>query len=339
MQSLDYDYLGFGTNSRSISRTVEYAYNDYCVSVLASALSHTSDAALYSGRSTNWQNLFLPSQTSSLFNGTDTGFTGYFQPRYLNGTFGFLDPIACSSLDSVFCSLTSNPTEVFESSIWEYQFYVPHQNAQLIQLLGGPETFVRRLDYLHESGLIDIGNEPSFLTVYQYNYAGRPGKSAKRAHFYIPSKFNGTTSGLPGNDDSGAMGAFLAWSMAGLFPNPGQNVYLIGSPFFRRITFTNPITGANAAIVANGVDPPTYDNIYVQSATLNGTDYTRNWIGHEFFLNGGVLELQMGSSESDWGTGAEDLPPSLDAGEGNGTVRALYERAEAVGVAGKLNMP
>ncbi|KAL9052963.1 MAG: hypothetical protein Q9162_005081 [Coniocarpon cinnabarinum] len=318
--SLDYDYLGFGTNSRSISRTVEYAYNDYCVSSLATSLNHPDDAAKYAARSTDWRNLFLPNQTSALFNGTDTGFTGYFQPRYLNGTFGFLDPVACSSLDTIFCSLTSNPTEVFESSIWEYQFYVPHQNAELITLLGGRDTFIRRFDYLHTSGLIDIGNEPSFLTVYQYNYAAYPAGSARRAHFYIPSKFNGTTSGLPGNDDSGAMGSFLAWSMAGLFPNPGQNVYLIGSPFFKRISFTNPMTGANATIIANGVDPPAYHNIYVQSATLNGTNYTRNWIGHEFFLFGGELVLEMGSAESEWGTGDGDVPPSFVAGNNSSSM-------------------
>lgn len=237
-----------------------------------------------------------------------------------------MDPIACSDLDTVFCSLTSNPTEVFESSIWEYQFYVPHHNAQLISLLGGPDTFVRRLDYLHTSGLIDIGNEPSFLTVYQYNYAGQPGASARRAHYYVPSRFNSTTIGLPGNDDSGAMGSFLAWTMTGLFPNPGQNVYLIGSPFFPRISFISPQTGANATIVAHGVDPPSYQNIYVQNATLNGTAYTKNWIGHEFFLNGGVLELNMGPEESAWGTRQADLPPSSMAGN-NGTNATMMGRS------------
>lgn len=234
-----------------------------------------------------------------------------------------MDPVACSDLDSVFCSLTSNPTDVFESSIWEYQFYVPHQESQLISLLGGPDTFVRRLDYLHTSGLIDIGNEPSFLTVYQYNYAGQPGASARRAHYYIPSAFNSTTTGLPGNDDSGAMGSFLALSMSGVFPNPGQNVYLIGSPFFPSITFTNKLTGANATIVAHNLDAPTYNNIYVQNASVNGTAYTKNWIGHEFFLYGGTLELTMGNTESDWGTRPEDLPPSFDTPGSNMTARGV----------------
>jgi predicted alpha-1,2-mannosidase len=119
---LDFDYLGFGTNSRSISRTLEYAYNDYSLSIVSKGLGK-ADHTKYLSRAGNWQNLFKEDQTSFLENGTDTGFTGFFQPKYLNGTWGFQDPIACSALAS-FCSLTSNPSETFESSIWEYFLYV-----------------------------------------------------------------------------------------------------------------------------------------------------------------------------------------------------------------------
>lgn len=118
---LDFDYLGFGTNSRSISRTLEYAYNDYVLSIVAKGLSK-KDHTKYLSRAGNWQNLFKEDQTSFLENGTDTGFKGFFQPKYLNGTWGFQDPIACSAL-ATFCSLTSNPSETFESSIWEYLLY------------------------------------------------------------------------------------------------------------------------------------------------------------------------------------------------------------------------
>jgi len=121
--ALDYDYLGFGTNSRSISRTLEYSYNDFCVATLAKGLGKEDDYRKYMARATNWKNLFKPDQTSYI-NGNDTGFTGFFQPRYLNGTWGFQDPILCSPLDG-FCSLTSNPQETFEDSIWEYQLYYP----------------------------------------------------------------------------------------------------------------------------------------------------------------------------------------------------------------------
>jgi len=116
---LDFDPVGFGTNSRSISRTLEYAYNDYCLATLARGLGHVDLYDKYVARSTNWQNLWKAEQTS-IIRGRDSGFTGFFQPKYQNGTWGFQDPIDCSALAS-FCSLTSNPSETFEASVWQYQ--------------------------------------------------------------------------------------------------------------------------------------------------------------------------------------------------------------------------
>lgn len=182
--------------------------------------------------------------------------------------------------------------------------------STLIQALGGPSTFTSRLDFFHTSGLADIGNEPVFLTVYQYHYAGRPALSALRAHSYIPSSFNASHTGLPGNDDSGAMGSFVVFSMLGLFPNPGQNVYLIVPPFFEEVSITHPVSG-KTAMVRNVNFDPAYSRLYIQEAYLDGERYTKNWIGHEFFTHGMTLELVLGDSESDWGTRDEDLPPSL----------------------------
>lgn len=182
--------------------------------------------------------------------------------------------------------------------------------ATLIALLGGPSTFTKRLDYLHDKKITYIGNEPAFLTVFQYHYAGRPAKSTKRAHAYIPSSFQPTPAGLPGNDDSGAMGSFVAMTMFGLFPNPGQNVYLITTPFFESVRFTSPETGRTATIRTVGFDPG-YENVYIQSSTLDGTPYTKNWVDHSFFTQGKELVLFLGGSESDWGTKESDLPPSL----------------------------
>lgn len=176
---LDFDPVGFGTNSRSISRTLEYAYNDFNLATLAKGQGKDTYTK-YLARATNWQALFKADQTSSI-SGTDTGFTGFFQPKYQNASWGYQDPIACSPLAD-FCSLTSNPSETFESSCWEYMFFVPHDVGKVIELLGGEETFLERLDFFHTSGLADIGNEPVFLTVYMPHYAGRPALSAKRAH-------------------------------------------------------------------------------------------------------------------------------------------------------------
>ncbi|CAA9964125.1 Glycoside hydrolase family 92 protein [Pyrenophora teres f. maculata] len=315
----DFDPVGFGINSRSISRTLEYAYNDFNLATLARGLGKDTTAK-YMSRATNWQNLFKSDQTSSI-KGVDTNFTGFFQPKFLNGTWGFQDPIACSPLTN-WCSLTSNPSETFESSVWEYTFFVPHDVGKLIELTGGDEAFIKRLDFFHTSGLADIGNEPVFLTVYMPHFAGRPALSAKRAHFYIPSSFNDTLSGLPGNDDSGAMASFAIFSMFGLFPNPGQNVYFITPPFFPSLSITNPLTNATATIRNINFDNA-YKNIYIQSAKLNGETYTRNWIGHEFFTKGGTLELELGDKESEWGTNAEDRPPSMSSKQGTAAAADL----------------
>jgi putative alpha-1,2-mannosidase len=207
--------------------------------------------------------------------------------------------------------------------------YVPHDIAKLIKFVGGSDEFVSRLDYFHESGLADIGNEPVFLTVFEYHYAGRPALSARRAHSYIPASFNATHSGLPGNDDSGAMGSFLAWSMMGLFPNPGQNVYLITPPFFEAIEITHPETKKTATIRNVNFDK-TYKCIYIQSAKLNGKPYTKSWIGHEFFTEGMTLELTLGDKESTWGTSKGDLPPSLSDGIAQDETQVAYRRTEEI---------
>nr|POE56716.1 putative secreted glycosidase [Quercus suber] len=312
---LDYDPLGFGPAFHSVSRTLEYAYNDYAVAVIARGLNKEAEYEKYLARSGNWLKLFKADQASYWPNGTAAGnFTGFFQPRYANGTWRFQDPIECSPLDE-FCSYSSNPKETFESSLWEYQFYVPQDQATLIRQLGGASTFIRRLDYLHESGLLDIGNEPSELTCYQYHYAGRPGLSAQRIRTYIPSSFNASINGLPGNDDSGASGSFVAFALAGLFPVAGQDVYLITPPFFDSVSFTHPLTRQTATIRTMG-HAAGAEQVFVQHATLDGEAYTRNWIGHDFFLSGGVLELVVGGQESAWGTAEAERPPSAAAAVG-----------------------
>ncbi|KAL7623300.1 hypothetical protein AAE478_006981 [Parahypoxylon ruwenzoriense] len=301
----DFDPYGNGLFTRSISRTVEYAYNDFCISQVAEALGKQADYEKYTERSGNWINLYNPDQT-------DRGFSGFLQPKYLNGTWGFQDPTLCSPVtefDS--CYLNPNGHETYEGSPWLYTFFAPHDMASLITTLGGVDAFVDRLDYLHESGILYVGDEQAFLTLFQYHYAGRPGKSTERVHYYIPSQFNTSTAGIPGNDDSGAMGSFVALSMMGIFPNPGQDIYFITAPFFPSVSITNRATGNTATIRTVNFDTA-YKNIYIQSAKLNGEDYTKNYITHSFFLEGGTLELTLGDKESTaWGTSEDDVPPSL----------------------------
>lgn len=141
-------------------------------------MGNIGDKEKYEATSQYWFNLFKADQTSNLpiNSSTSTGFVGFFQPKFLNQTWGFQDPLACSNIDEnpdKICSLQNNAVETFESSIWEYGFYVPHDQARLITALGGPSTFVRRLDYMHDQNITYIGNEPAFLTVFQYHYAGQ----------------------------------------------------------------------------------------------------------------------------------------------------------------------
>ena len=315
-ENLDLD--GVGTETRSISRTVEYAYNDFTIALLARGLGHTADYEKYLARSGNWRNMFKADQRS-VVKGVDTGFEGFLQPRYMNGTWGYQDPIFCSPLlDFTGCYLNPAGRETYEGPVWLYTFFVPGDMATLIDTLGGRDTFVRRLDWLHESGVLYLGDEQAFLKIFLYHYAGRPALSAERAHQYIPSLFNDTVAGIPGNDDSGAMGSFETFVMMGLFPNAGQDVYFIIPPFFESISIQNGQTGKTATIRNINFDPE-HHNIYIQSATLDGKRYTRSWLQHSFFLQGGVLELTLGPSESKWGTRAEDVPPSLGPFGKNGT--------------------
>ncbi|KAL3447265.1 glycosyl hydrolase family 92-domain-containing protein [Aspergillus insuetus] len=299
-----------GLRTRSISRTVEYAYNDFCIAQMSDRMGHTGDRDKYIERSRNWRNLYKDDQTSAI-NGVDTNFVGFLQPRNADGTWAYQNPIFCSPLmNFTSCYLNADGHETYEGSCWLYTFFVPQDMAALIQTLGGPEEFVSRLQYLHNSGILYLGDEQAFLTVFQFHYAGRPGLSAARAHSYIPSQFNTTVGGIPGNDDSGAMGSFAVLSMIGLFPVHGQDIYLIIAPFFKEVSIRNGVTGKIATIRNVNFDP-SYKDIYIQSATRDGKPWTKNWIGHDFFADGGVLELELGPVESDWGTSVENLPPSL----------------------------
>lgn len=110
------------------------------------------------------------------------------------------------------------------------------------------------------------------------------------------------------------MGGFLFFSAMGLFPVAGQNVYLIIPPFFEEVSIRSPQTGKKATVRNTNFDP-SYKNLYIQSATVNGKPWTKSWIGHEFFTEGWTLELTLGEEESDWGTKEEDRPPSYMVAE------------------------
>ncbi|KAI0175255.1 family 92 glycosyl hydrolase [Pestalotiopsis sp. NC0098] len=308
----DIDTAGTGPNTRSVSRTVEYAYDDFAIALMARRLGNSSDEQKYLQRSRNWKNLYNPAAEDKyeLKDGTVVGssFQGFLQPRLTDGSFTGQDVRLCSPVHEQHKCYFDTRYATYEGSPWLYTFYVPQDMASLIETLGGREAFVDRLDFFHASGIVYMGNEQSFLPTFQFHYGGRPGLSAKWVHEYIPAQFNSSVGGMPGNDDC-AMGAFTAFAFMGFFPVAGQDVYLLTPPLFREVRLRTP-TG-RAAVIRNVGFDPTYEAIYIQSATLDGKPYTRNWIKHEFFYNGGVLELTLGKLESGWGTADEDLPPSL----------------------------
>jgi putative alpha-1,2-mannosidase len=316
----DTDKNGTGPASRTISRGVEYAYDDFCIGQLAAALHHPRDAAKYHARGANWRNYWNPAQRDLYkdISGdiAQTSFKGFLQPRLLNGSFRYQPTRACSPVQDMHSCYYDTGLDTYEGSPWLYSFYAPHDMAALVALMGGREAFIERLRYFHTSGIAYLGNEQAFLPVYQFHYAGRPAVSSYFAREYIPRLFNASVNGIPGNDDC-AMGAFSAFAMMGFFPVAGQDVYLLSAPFFPEVRLRAKEKGKWAVIRVVNFDAGG-ERKYIQRARLNGRRYTKSWITHEFFLRGGLLELWVGEEEGEeWGRGEGDLPPSYYPADGS----------------------
>ncbi|KAK8065956.1 secreted glycosidase [Apiospora hydei] len=284
---------------------------DFTIALMARGLGKKDDERKYLERSKNWENVFDPDAEDQYTDGgrgvVGSEFKGFMQPRSRNGAFQYQNMRLCSPVYEMHKCYFDTVYDTYEGSPWLYTFYVPQDMASLIVTLGGKEAFINRLSYFHSSGIIYMGNEQSFLPTYQFHYGGRPGLSSYWLHQYIPGQFNSSINGIPGNDDC-AMGAFTTFAFMGFFPVAGQDVYLLTPPLFREVRLQTP-SGKPATIRNIGFDP-SYKAIYIQKARLNGKPYTKNWITHDFFYHGGLLELTLGPEESEWGTRDEDLPPS-----------------------------
>jgi predicted alpha-1,2-mannosidase len=286
-------YVSLEGSDRPGSVDMEYAADDFEIALLAKGLGDEAAYRKYLKRSANWKNLW-----DDKF--TDGGFSGFIRPRHRDGS--WLEPF--TAMD--FCTW-GGPT-FYEGNSWTYSTFVPQDASGLIEKSGGPETFVQRLDaFFSAPGRYDVGNEPGFLTPYLYNWAGRPGKTAEHVRAIIAASYHSGRRGLPGNDDSGAMSSWFAFGQIGIFPNAGQDVYLIGSPAYSETTL-HLAGGKNFVIEARNLTP---ENIYVASATLNGTPLDRSWLHHREIMAGGRLVLTMAGEPSQWGQ--HDLPPSTPA--------------------------
>lgn len=316
------DKSGTGPHSRTVSRTLEYAYDDFSVAVLARALGHDADHAKYMNRSGFWRNVWNPAQDDAYLDAAGserrTGFRGFPQPRLADGTFRHQNTRTCSPGHEPHKCYYDTAQSTYEGSPWLYSFYAPQDMAGLIGVFGGPGPFAERLEYYHDSGIAYMGNEQAYLTVFQFHYAGRPARSSFWVNEYIPAQFNASLNGIPGNDDC-AMGAFAAMAMMGFFPVAGQSVYLLTAPFFPEVRLRSRVGGWERPAIIRSFSEGTgagwgrgrRDAIYIRSARLDGREYTRNWISHDFFMEGGLLELTLGTEEGSWGTADEDLPPSF----------------------------
>ncbi|MBA4167049.1 MAG: glycoside hydrolase family 92 protein, partial [Chitinophagaceae bacterium] len=304
----DYNTLGYLTTryERAGNRTLEYAHNDYSIASVAKGLGKKDDFLKYRSRAGNWQNLWNPSIQSM-------SAKGFIWPRQPDGSWATelteLDGthVGAKMKKIKFNVLTSGsfPNFFYESHSWEYSFYVPHDVKKLISYCGGKEAFVSRLDTFFSRGLYQVGNEPGFLIPVLYVWAGRPNKTALIVDSIRCKYFNSTRSGIPGNDDSGAMSSFFAFHAMGFYPNAGQDVYIISTPLFDKTTVQMD-NGNNFTVTATNLDKK---NIYVQSATLNGKALNGAWFRHTDILQGGKLDFLMGSTPSEWGR--DNPPPSM----------------------------
>ncbi len=286
---------------RAGNRTVEYSYCDYAIYIVAKGLGHDELAEKYLKQSGNWKNLWRSDYEHA-------GARGFIMPRDRDGNWLDDIPYGHSRIQRPTFRYTPVTFEgpwytpwwsmfFYEASSWEYSLSIPHDVEGLIELCGGADNFDKRLDLFFDKGFFNVNNEPSFLSPCLYHWIGRPDKSGERILRIIADNYNDGPVGLPGNDDSGAMSSWLAFHMTGLYPNAGQDYYLIHTPVLKSSTFH----------LANGKDftikaPELSDrNRYITGASLNGKPYPYSTIRHADIMNGGTLTLEMGEKPSGWG--------------------------------------
>jgi predicted alpha-1,2-mannosidase len=268
-----------------VSRTLEYAYDDFVLAQVAKKLGNTADYEILIKRAANYRNVF------------DTS-TGYVRGRYADGR--WIEP---------FNPFATRASFITEGSPFQYTWYVPQDVAGLMQAMGGKEQFISRLDTFFEKRYYWHGNEPGHQTVYLYAYAGVPWKTQQHVRDIIRAEYTAEAGGLSGNEDSGQLSAWLVFSMMGFYPVcPGMPYYVLGSPTFETITISIS-RNKKFTIRARG---SSYTKPYIQSASLNGNPFTRTYFWHEEITKGGELVLEMGAHPNlAWGSAEVDTPPSM----------------------------
>lgn len=275
----------YNADNWSLSRTLEYAFDDYCIAVMAEKLGEKDIAVEFYKRSENYKNHYNPA-------------TRFMQPRDDKGDWQpNFDP-------------DEYTPHISESNAWQYFWSVQHDIHSLIKLVGGEAKFAQRLDSMftytgkpgHElpifsTGMIGQyahGNEPGHHVIYLYNQVGQPWNVAKYARKVMDEFYTNTPSGLCGNEDLGQMSAWYVFSAMGMYPvNPVSGVYEIGTPLFEKLII-NLDNGKTFTVIAPGVSK---ENKYVKSVKLNGEPLNRSYIKHEDVMSGATLEFEMTSQD------------------------------------------
>ncbi len=296
-------YIPADSQVESVARAMEYAIDDWCIAAMAKAMGKTEDAELFSKRAKYYQNYFDEN-------------TRFMRGKMSDGSWRTpFDPVSSQHRDDDYC----------EGNAWQYLWLVPQDVEGLIDLLGGEEPFVAKLDSLFSisseqvegassdiSGLIGQyahGNEPSHHTTYLYAFAGQQWKTAELVREICKTMYTDQNDGLCGNEDCGQMSAWYVLSSMGFYPvNPAAGAYVFGSPVFDKVTIGLP-QGKYFTIVAENNSA---ENIFIQSAELNGKPYNKTFITHKEIMNGGTLKFVMGNQPNpEFGASPENRPRSI----------------------------
>ena len=300
-------YIPYPESMGSTAQTLEYCYDDFCAYQLAKMTGNKFYEEVFARQIYNYKNVYDPS-------------VGFMRGRKLDGSWADFDAFEWGG---PYC----------EGNAWHYNWSVFHDVQGLIDLTGGDERFVAKIDSvfalpgivkygtygtkIHEMLEMELakmgqyaqGNQPIQHMIYLYSYAGQPWKTQYWIRQEMDRLYNSSENGYPGDEDQGGMSSWYVLSALGIYSVcPGTDEYVLGSPKFRKATITME-DGKKFVIEAKGNSK---DNVYIQNATLNGKRHTRNYIHYSDIVNGGVLELQMGNQpEKTRGTAKEDRPFSL----------------------------
>lgn len=285
---IDLGYVPDEVNATSVSNTLEYAYDDWCIAQLADHLEEKEIAEEFSRRAASWRNLFDES-------------IGFMRPKDSQGKFR-----------ENFDELETHGQGFIEGNTWNYSLYVPHQPEQLMEVMGGqsaleiyldslftmhlPDKYFENTEDITREGIIGNyvhGNEPSHHVAYLYNLTQNPWKSQERVRDIIRNQYHNGPAGLGGNDDCGQMSAWYLFTSLGFYPvAPGDNSYWLGSPLVKSAEIQLP-NGRQLKIKAINQSE---DNIYVHRVRWNGREISGFKIDHAAITKGGELEFTMSSN-------------------------------------------